>query len=97
MGTYDFSEEAVKDLKEICDYVAKINPQSASNLFDKIRNKSKLIANFPNLGKNYHKLKPNLKGFFVDNYIIFYYPQSDGIIILRVVSGYRDLEKFFED
>ncbi|WP_373480131.1 type II toxin-antitoxin system RelE/ParE family toxin [Geminocystis sp.] len=71
IGSYNFSEEAIKDLKEICDYVAKINPQSASNLFDSIRNKCKLVANFLNLGKNYHKLKPSLKGFFVDDYIIF--------------------------
>ncbi|MGI0479583.1 type II toxin-antitoxin system RelE/ParE family toxin [Geminocystis sp. CENA526] len=97
MGTYSFSEEAVKDLKEICDSVAKINPQYASNLFDAIRNKSKLIANFPNLGKNYYKLKPNLKGFLVDDYVIFYYPQSNGIIITRVINGYRDLEKFFSE
>ncbi len=97
MGSYSFSEEAIKDLNDICDYVAQINPQAASNLFDAIRKKCKLVANFPNMGKNYDKLKPNLRGFLVDDYIIFYYPQEEGIAIARVVYGYRDLEEFFED
>jgi toxin ParE1/3/4 len=40
--------------------------------------------------------KPNLKGFLVDDYIIFYYPQKDGIAITKIAYGYRDLEKFLE-
>ncbi len=95
MNLYSFSEEAVKDLEEICDYIAQQNPQAASNLFDAIRKKCKLVAQFPNMGKNYSKLAANLRGFIVDDYIIFYYPQKDGIIIVRVVYGYRDLESLF--
>ncbi len=97
MNTYAFSDEAVKDLKEICDYLAQQNPQLASNLFDAIRKKCKLFANFPNMGKNYNKLTPNLKGFLVDDYIILYYPKNEGITVTRVVYGYRDLESLFLD
>jgi toxin ParE1/3/4 len=59
MASYSFSEEAIKDLNDICDYVARNNPQAASNLFDAIRQKCKLIATFPNMGKNYAQLKSN--------------------------------------
>jgi toxin ParE1/3/4 len=45
--------------------------------------------------KAYPKLAPTLRGFAVDDYIVFYYPISDGINIARVVSGYRDLEDLF--
>lgn len=44
------------------------------------------------MGKNYGRLASNLKGFVVDDYIVFYYPRDDGIDVARVVSGYRDLD-----
>jgi toxin ParE1/3/4 len=95
MSRYSFSDEAVRDLDEICEYIGRNNPAAASQLFDKIRRQCKVTAGFPNMGKKYDMLAHDLRGFIVDNYIIFYYPREDGIDIVRVVSGYRDLEAFF--
>lgn len=97
MSNYSFSDAAIRDLDEICEYIALNNPKAASKLFDDIRQKCKLVANFPKMGKNYGKLVPNLRGFVVDDYIVFYYPTEDGISITRVASGYRDLESLFID
>jgi toxin ParE1/3/4 len=95
MSSYSFSDTAVRDIDEICEYIAVQNGKAASQLFDKIRQKCKLVANFPNMGKTYPKLNPNLRGFVVEDYIVFYYSSSDGINIARVVSGYRDFEDLF--
>lgn len=95
MSSYSFSDEAIKDIDYICEYVARQNSKAASQLFDAIRKKCKLVAGFPNMGKSYNRLVPNLRGFVVEDYIIFYYPREDGIDIARVVSGYRDLESLF--
>lgn len=95
MSSYSFSDEAVKDINNICEYVARQNSQSASQLFDAIRKKCNLVAEFPNMGKSFSRLSPNLRGFVVENYIVFYYPREDGIDIVRVISGYRDLESLF--
>ena len=97
MSHYSFSNQAINDLNEICNYLAKDNPKAASLLFDEIRKKCKLVANFPNMGKLYDKLMSNLRGFIVNDYIVFYYPSDEGIYVLRVVSGYRDLESLFSD
>ncbi len=97
MSTYSFSDTAIQDLDKICNYIAIENSKAASQLFDQIRQKCKLVANFPNIGKNYSSLETNLKGFVVEDYIIFYYPTPSGINIARVVSGYRDLENLFLD
>ncbi|MEH1895713.1 MAG: type II toxin-antitoxin system RelE/ParE family toxin [Nostoc sp.] len=97
MSSYSFSDEAIQDLDEICEYIARSNPKAASKLFDDIRKKCKLIADFPSMGKSYTRLVTNLRGFVVDDYIIFYYPSEDGIIVTRVASSYRDLESLFED
>ncbi len=97
MSTYSFSDTAIRDLDEICNYIAVENSKAASQLFDRIRQKCKLVANFPNMGKSYSKLAVNLRGFVVEDYIIFYYPNPDGINIARVVNGYRDLAELFLD
>ena len=97
MAKYQFSEDAIKDINEICDYLAKNNPRSASNLFDAIRQKCKLLSDFPNLGKSYTEIRPNLRGFLVRNYIIFYNAHNADIFIVRIVSGYRNLDTLFSE
>ena len=71
MARYQFSEDAIKDINEICDYLAKNNPRSASNLFDAIRQKCKLFSNFPNMGKSYAQIRPNLRGFLSEIILSF--------------------------
>ena len=97
MSSYSFSDDAVRDLDEICEYVARNSPSAASKLFDAIRSRCKLVAGFPNMGKSYERLSPRLRGFVVEDYIVFYYPREDGINVARVVSGYRDLEPLFSE
>jgi toxin ParE1/3/4 len=48
------------------------------------------------MGKSYDRLAPNLRGAIVRDYIIFYYPRTDGIDIARIISGYRDLDTLFD-
>lgn len=97
MGSYVFSQLAVKDLNEICDFIAQTNVKAASKLFDVIRQKCKLVADFPNMGKDYAWIAPDLRGFIVDDYIVFYYPREDGIDIVRLAYGRRDLKALFEE
>lgn len=60
MSSYSFSDAAIKDIDDICEYVARQNSKAASQLFDAIRKKCKLVADFPNMGKSYSRLAPNL-------------------------------------
>lgn len=96
MNTYSLSDEAIRDLEELCDYLAQNEPKAASRIFDNIRQRCKLLAQFPNMGKSYDRFAPDLRGFVIEDYIIFYYPRQDGIDVVRIVSGYRDLETLFE-
>jgi toxin ParE1/3/4 len=97
MSSYIFSELAVKDLNEICEFIGQTNVNAASKLFDSIRQKCKLVAGFPNMGKDYTWIAPDLRGFIIDEYIVFYYPREDGIDIVRVAYGRRDLKALFEE
>jgi toxin ParE1/3/4 len=94
--TYGFSEDAIADLDEICDYLGRYSVKAAGKLFDRIRQRAKLVASFPDTGKSYEDLIPGLRGFVVDDYIVFYIRVGDGIEVLRVISGYRDLRSVFD-
>jgi toxin ParE1/3/4 len=96
MGAYSFTDNAIRDLDSICDLIAIDNPDAASNLFDDIREQCVRVARFPFSGKKYSQIKPNLRGFIVKSYIIFYIVEGENILIVRVVNGYRDLIDVFD-
>jgi toxin ParE1/3/4 len=95
VGTYSFTEAAIQDLELICDAIAIDNPDAASNLFDDIREQCVRVAKFPLSGKKYDLLKPNLRGFIIKSYVVFYSIEGKNIVIVKVVSGYRDLDAIF--
>jgi toxin ParE1/3/4 len=92
MGTYAFSAQATLDLEEICESMALVNRNGAIALFEALREKCRKVAQFPNMGKNYGDIAPNLRGIIAGNYIVFYFPRADGIDVVRIINGYRDLE-----
>ena len=49
------------------------------------------------MGRNRDELMENVRSFPMDDYLIFYNPIEAGIEVLRVVSGYRDLENLFSE
>ena len=51
MSSYSFADAVVKDLDDICEYIGQQNLKAASKLFDAIRKKCKLVADFPNYGE----------------------------------------------
>jgi toxin ParE1/3/4 len=96
VGAYSFTDNAIRDLDSICDLITIDNPNAASNLFDDIREQCVRVARFPFSGKKYDRIKPNLRGFIVKSYIIFYTVEGENILIIRVVNGYRDLADVFD-
>jgi len=97
VNTYSLSAAAIQDLNELCDYIAQNQPQAAHRIFDNIRQRCKLLAQFPNMGKSYNRLSQDLKGALIEDYIIFYYPKQDGIDVVQIVGGCRDLEALFDE
>ena len=52
-----------------------------------------MLARSPHLGRSREELGPGLRSFPVGDYLIFYLPSKTGIVVVRVLSGYRDLDK----
>ncbi|NJR26040.1 MAG: type II toxin-antitoxin system RelE/ParE family toxin [Richelia sp. CSU_2_1] len=97
MKRYLINILASLDLNEIADYFASNNIEAGERFFQDFSRRCQQLANFPNLGRSYIEISPNLRGLPLDGYIIFYRILDDGIEILRVVSGRRDLPSLFDE
>lgn len=56
-----------------------------------------MLAQFPEMGRNRDDIVPSIRSFPVNNYLIFYRTVALGIEVVRVVSGYRNLENLFSE
>ena len=97
MGIYFVSPQAAQDLQDIHDYLFANNPDTADKFLDSITQKFDMLTNFPNMGRKRDELLTALRSFPVDDYLIFYRQIEEEIEIVRVVSGYRDLDALFDE
>jgi toxin ParE1/3/4 len=87
--------ESEADLDGIWSYIAQDSPNSADRFIDLIEARCRLLAENPMMGRSRSELVPGLRSFPVGNYIIFYIPIEEGIEIVRIVSGNRDIDALF--
>jgi len=87
--------EAENDLEEIWWFIAQDSPHNADRFLDRIQERCLALAGFPKMGVSREELKPDLRSQPVGNYLIFYFPLEDGIDIVRVLHGSRDIERLF--
>ena len=95
MATVDKRPLAESDLEEIWWYIAQDNPDAADRMLDRIDERCAAVAQFPMMGVSREELLPSLRSFTVGKYVVFYLPQHDGIEVVRVLPGMRDIEAFF--
>jgi toxin ParE1/3/4 len=88
---------ASKDLQAISDYFLAQSIGAGDRFVQLFGQKCKYLARFPYIGKSYDHLRPNLRGLSVMGYIIFYLVNDDSIEIIRVISGYQNLENIFSE
>lgn len=96
MKKYRLTRDASNDLGEIARYLATENPTAAQGLLDRIEERCRSLAEMPETGRLRGELAPNLRSVAVGNYVIFYRPDDEGIQIIRVLHGSRDIPSLFE-
>lgn len=87
--------EAENDLEEIWWFIAQDSPDNADRFLDRIQETCLALSGFPKLGASREELITDLRNHPVGNYLIFYFPLDDGIDVVRVLHGSRDIERFF--
>ncbi|MBE9036011.1 type II toxin-antitoxin system RelE/ParE family toxin [aff. Roholtiella sp. LEGE 12411] len=90
------TDQAKTDLIDIWLYISQNNESAADTLIDKITGKfDELLAN-PGMGRERIDIVPLVRSFPVSNYLIFYRLIEQGIEIVRVIHGARNIPNLFE-
>ena len=97
MNRYVINILASRDLSQIAEYFSQNNLEAGEKFFQEFNRKCQQLVSFPNSGKSYPEIRADLRGLLLEGYIIFYIVLDDGIEILRIVSGRRNLPSIFDD
>ena len=90
-----FAPAAEADLDKIHDYIAAENPTAAAALVTRLEDLAALLADAPGMGRARPELLSNLRSFPLGSYLLFYRPSDNGIEVVRVLHGARDIPALF--
>lgn len=99
MASYKLTKPAESDLLSIWRYIAEDNPQAADSVLDLIEAHFSQLSRNPKIGRLRKDLAENLFSFVAgksnwrSQFIIFYRMHGDGIDIIRVLEGHRDIDE----
>jgi toxin ParE1/3/4 len=96
MGSVKRFPAAEDDLIEIGLYIAQDSPANAERFIDALEGECSKLANSPfDLGHRCEGLHPELRRYNFKHYALIYRPVSDGIELVGVFHGSRELEAMF--
>jgi len=96
-----FSPRAALDLEEITGYIIADNDEAAQRVRQAILNTADLLAQHQELGRRIRKATVRhqpIRWFVVPkfrNYLIFYQPFQETIVVVRVPHAAQDWTRFF--
>ena len=80
------------DLIEIWEFIAEDSESAADRLLDRLDQVLAMLRDNPLAGRARPELAPEIRSHPVGNYVLFYRPIPDCIELVRVLSGYRDIQ-----
>jgi toxin ParE1/3/4 len=91
-----FLPEALDDVRGIWQHLVETaSVEVADKALDRIRVACLRYASQPELGQRRPELAPHIRFFTVRQLVVFYEPIPDGIEVVQVIHGARDLAAHF--
>ena len=87
---------AEADILEIWGYIAEDSVVVADRWVDKLDEKFALWATQPMMGRARDELSPGIRSLAFGRYVVFFQPLPDGIDVVRVLHGSRDIDASFD-
>src|SRR3972149_945939 len=87
------SRRVEEDFLAIAEYIAGDNPGAAARWLDEMERTFALLASYPSVGHEVGHLRPGLRRFCSGSYLIYFEPASDGVRVVRVLHGSRQIEE----
>lgn len=95
MSRFVLSNEALIELDDIWEYIARDNIEAASRWIGKLLDACEMLAENPHAGHSMPEIANRSALFWpVGKYIIVYRPLRDHIEILAVTQGSRDIPTY---
>ncbi len=91
-----FTPIAEADLGDIAYFIARDDPGRAASFVDEIIAHCHEVAVQPGIGRNRLELGQGVRSIPHGQNIIFYRIADDGIEVVRVLHGARDIDALFE-
>lgn len=90
--------QARADLEDIWRYIAEDNPAAADRVEAALYESFDKLAQYPGLGHWREDIASKRVRFWgVHSYQIIYDPETDPLVILRILSGWRDIGGILDD
>jgi len=93
------SELALADLEEQAEYIRQRSPAAALRFLDGAEALFRQLAAMPGIGERFESTNPlldDLRRSSIPKFpsiVAYYRPLEDGIIVIRVLHGARDIER----
>jgi len=87
--------QAEADTLEIWAYIAQDSLAEADRWVDRLDESLALWATQPKMGRAREELSPGIRSLPFGRYVVFFEPLADGIDVVRVLHGSRDLDEQF--
>ena len=93
MGRVRYSPRAREDLLDIWLWVARDDPQMADRIWDRIEHRVGALGEQPGLGPARPEIGEGARCLVTDRWLVLYRKVADGVEIVRIIDGARDLSK----
>lgn len=91
------SRQAETDLRTILSDLDRQDPAVAERYATAFEEKGRALAQFPEIGRLRPEIAPGLRSTLVSPYVLFYRTDAEGVQILRILHGKRDLRRALRD
>jgi toxin ParE1/3/4 len=90
--------EAIADLDEIWSYIANDSLVAADRVLDELNEQFHLLLKNPEIGERQSSLADGTyRRITCRNYVIYYRPIVEGVVVVRVLHGARDHQSQLSD
>jgi len=98
MARVDWTDRAEESVLEIGRYIIEQTQSRQRGLavIGRLEDKCAHDAKFPLSGTSREDIGPGLRCFRVDKLVVIYRPREDGIVVILVTHGHRDLRTVVE-
>jgi toxin ParE1/3/4 len=93
VGKVRYTRRAREDLLEIWEWIASENPTAADRVYDLIEARCHSLRDHPQLGRERPEIGEGARSLVIERWVAFYRVVENGVQVVRIVDGARDLTK----